>query len=147
MKKILLIFVVFISFLYADSLFTLDGVQKLDIYIANKTSFIGTKEKDEIKKLLKDELSQNGFIFGEVDPIVLVLAISSKEIDENFVINIDFILAEEVTAHRGGKNIKTFANTYQMSELIESNEPLEDTKRTIDIILQQFIKSHKQDNL
>jgi hypothetical protein len=122
-------------------------MRSLDIYIANKTPFIGHEEKAEITELLKTTLSENGFVFDAHDPINLIVAINSKEYDsDEFVINLDFILAEEVTAHREGKDVKTFANTYHTSELIESDEPFVDTMQTIEIMLQQFIKSYKLDN-
>lgn len=146
MKRFLTIFLAFCVSLFADSMYTLDNIKSLDIYIANKTSFIGSEEKEQLNKMLKTTLSENGFVFGSSDPVDLVLVIGSKEIDDEFVINIDFILAEEVTANRGGKNIKTFANTYQASELIQSDSPLEDTKQTIEMMLLQFIKSYKADN-
>lgn len=145
MKKFLFLSIFFISSLFGESLFTLDGVKNLNFYLANKTTFLGAKEKKEIESLVKEELEENGFTFGEVDAIILVLAISSKEVEERQVVNIDFILAEEVTAHRE-EDVKTFANTYQMSELIATDEAYEETLEMIKIMLHQFIKSHKEDN-
>ncbi len=146
MRRVLALIFILATLLRAESMYTLDNIKSLDVYIANKTPFIGSEEKEEITKLLVSTLSENGFVFNESDPIDLILSISSKEIDDESVINIDFILAEEVDAHRGGKTIKTFANTYQTNELIESDNPYIDTLSTIEMMLMQFIKSHKLDN-
>lgn len=146
MRRLIFLFLLLKSLLIADSMYTLDHIKNLSIYVASKTSFIGSEEKDNIKKLLETTLSENGFELNKADPIDLVVEISSKEVGDEFVININFILAQEVSATRGAKSVKTFANVYQNSMLIESDNPYKDTLDSIDILLLEFIKSYKEDN-
>ncbi|OHE06358.1 MAG: hypothetical protein A2513_02990 [Sulfurimonas sp. RIFOXYD12_FULL_33_39] len=115
------------------------------MYLANKTTFLGNEEKSEIEKIIKTKLQESGFIFGEVDPITLVVKISSKEVHDTQVVNIELRLSEEVTTHRKG-NIKTYAVTYFKSELIETSSPYEDTIEIINAMLDKFINAHKDDN-
>lgn len=131
--------------LFSDSFYTLDNVKSLNIYLANKTSFLGKEDKKRVEAIVKTKLLQNGFVFDEADPITLMIKISSKEIKDSYVVNIELRLAEEVTTHRKG-NIKTYANTYFKSELIETSTPYEDTIEIIEDMLEKFIKAHKDDN-
>lgn len=144
MKTLIFLFL-FSGMLFSDSFYTLDNVKSLNIYLANKASFLGKEEKKKIEQIVKAKLLQNGFVFEEADPITLMIKISSKEIKDTYVVNIELRLAEEVTTHRKD-NIKTYANTYFKSELIETSIPYEDTLETIEDMLEKFIKAHKDDN-
>lgn len=144
MIKLLLI-LCFSTLLFSKSLYTLDGVRNLNFYLVNKTDFLSSSNKQEIEKIIKDELIKNGFIFGKPDATLFLVSINAKEINDSFAINIEIGLAEDVTTHRKG-NIKTLAHTYLASELIESDRPYEDTVETIKLLLTQFLEAHKDDN-
>lgn len=144
MKTLIFLFL-FSGMLFSDSFYTLDNVKSLNIYLANKTSFLGKEEKKKVEAIVKAKLLQNGFVFDEADPITLMIKISSKEIKDSYVVNVELRLAEEVTTHRKG-DIKTYANTYFKSELLETSTPYEDTLEIIEDMLEKFIKAHKDDN-
>lgn len=146
MKKLVFLLLLLKSLLIADSMYTLDHIKNLSVYIASKTSFIGNEERVNIKKIIETTLSESGFVFDKPDPIDLVVEISSKEFGDEFAININFILAQEVSAIRGTNSVKTFANVYQNSLLISSDNPYKDTLESIDILLLEFVKSYKEDN-
>jgi len=103
------------------------------------------KEKDKIVKYIKGELTKAGFVLGKADSSTFFFKVNAKEVDDTYIINIQSGLAEEVTTSRKD-NIETFAYTYFASELIESDEPIEDTVEMIEFLLNQFIVAYKDDN-
>jgi hypothetical protein len=107
--------------------------------------FIGKDEKIQLKKFVKDKLLKAGFVFGKVDSAFIIVRLNAKEIDDTYIINIDLGLAEDVATFRKD-NTETFAYTYLAGSMIESDEPMEDTKEYIAFLLYEFIAAHKEDN-
>lgn len=144
MKKLLLILLI-CSSLFSKSIYTLDNVKNLHIYFANKSGFLDKQDKDKILQYIKNELTKAGFVLGKTDSSTFFLKVSAKEVDDTYIINVQSGLAEEVITRRKD-NIETFAYTYFASELIESDEPKEDTVEVIEFLLNQFIVAYKDDN-
>lgn len=144
MKSIILVLLIYTS-LFSKSIFTLDYVKDIGIFFSNKSGFIDKKQKQNINKLIKKELEKSGFVFGKPDSSTLVVKVKAKELDETYFISIQLGLAEDVITKRK-ENIETFAYTYLRSELIESDEPYEDTVEMIEFLLSEFILAHKDDN-
>ena len=144
MKKIILI-LLFNIYLLGSSIYTLDNIKNVGIYIENKTDFLGKEDKKKITEYITEELKKVGFIFGKTDSDTIVLKINSKELDGTYFIHVSFALAEDIITRREG-NIEALANTYLASELIESDEPTEDTIELVEFLLAQFIAAYKDDN-
>ena len=144
MKSLILVLLIS-STLFSNSIFTLDNVKNISIFFSNKSGFIDKEQKKSIKKYIQKELENAGFVFGKPDSNTMVIKIRAKELDDTYFISIQVGMAEEVITKREN-NIETFAYTYLRSELIESEEPYEDTVDMIDFLLNQFILAHKDDN-
>ena len=144
MKKLLFI-ILTCSSLFSASIYTLDNVKNLNIYFANKSGFLEKEQKNDISKSIKKELEKAGFIFGKADSVTFFVKVQAKEIDDAYIINIQLGIAEDVITKRKD-NIETFSFTYLRSELIESDEPYEDTVDMINFLLNEFIVAHKDDN-
>lgn len=144
MKKILL-FLLLNTYLFSSSIYTLDNVKNVGIYFENKADFLGKEDKKKIKDYITKELKKVGFVFGKTDSDTIVLKINSKELDGTYFIHVSFALAEDVITKREG-NIEALANTYLAGELIESDEPVEDTTEMVEFLLAQFIAAYKDDN-
>lgn len=143
--KLLLLILLTSSLLFGDSLYTLDGVKNLNLYLDNKAQCFSKDDKNNIEQFVKKELSSSGFVFGERDSIIFLVMLNSKQVGNTHAINIEIALAEEVEAIRG-KRLKTFALTYMASQMIESTQPYNDTIEALEMLLIDFTKSHKEDN-
>jgi hypothetical protein len=133
------------SALFSDSLYTLDGVKNLNLYLDNKAQCFSKNDKNKLEEFIKKELSSSGFVFGERDSIIFLVMLNSKQLGNTHAINIEIALAEEVEATRV-KKLKSFALTYLASQMIESTQPYNDTLEALEMLLIDFIKSHKEDN-
>ncbi len=145
MIRNLLIILFTCSLLFSKSIYTLDNVKNINLYFENKSGFLDKNQKESISKYIKTELEKASFIFGEADSIIFFVKVNAKELDGTYIINIQLGIAEEVVTNRKDK-IETFAYTYIGSEMIESDEPYEDTLEMIEFLLHQFIEAHKDDN-
>lgn len=148
MLKFILALSLLYTFVFSDSMFSLDKVQNFKIHIINSAGFLNKEEEKQINTFTKTKLKKAGFIFDEIDPIILFIKIKSIEIDEElYVINIQLYLAEDVEAKRGeNAKIKTFAYTYFISTMMESQDPYEDTLEAVNYLTCQLITSYKDDN-
>lgn len=142
MKAFLLIFFFSVSLLFSASIYTLDNVSSLNLYIANETDFI---DKKKLEQTLTDKLEKAGFVFGQTDALILVVKIKSLEIEESMAISISLGLGEEVKTKRKDE-IETFSYTYLESKFIEGYEPNADTMEALNALVDDFIEAHKDDN-
>ena len=142
MKSLFFLLFLGVSTLFSASIYTLDNVNALNLYIANETDFMNKKE---LKKELTSKLEKAGFVFGETDALILVVKIQSLEIEDSMAITVSVVLGEEVTTKRKDK-IETFSYTYLESKFIEGYEPKEDTMEALNSLIDDFIAAHKDDN-
>ena len=148
MTKIIFLLLFLYSSLFSFSMFTLDKVQNFKIHFINSAGFLSKDEQSKLTKYTKEKLQKReGFIFGEIDPIVLFIKVKSIEIDDElYAISVEFYLAEDVVSKQRDEDIKTFAYTYFKSILMESEDPYDDTLEAIDYLTCQFLKAYKDDN-
>lgn len=142
MKSLFLLFFLSVSSLFSASIYTLDNIRNLNLYIDNQTDFM---DKKELKKELSTKLEKAGFVFGETDALILVVKIQSLEIEESMAISIFLGLGEEVVTHRKDK-VETFSYTYLETKFIEGYEPKEDTTEALNGLIDDFIAAHKDDS-
>ena len=140
--KTLLVSLLFAAQLFSASIYTLDNIRDLNLYIDNQTDFM---DKKEIKETLTKKLEKAGFVFGETDALILVIKIKSLEIEESMAITVSVGLGEEVITKRKD-NIETFSYTYIESKFIEGYEPKEDTTEVLNTLIDDFIAAYKDDN-
>ena len=140
MKKIFLA-ILFSAQLFSASIYTLDNIRDLNLYIDNQTVFM---DKKELKKELTKKLEKAGFVFGVTDSLILVVKIQSLEIEDSIAIYISLGLGEEVITKRKDK-IETFSYTYMETKLIEGYEPKEDTNEALDTLINDFIAAYEDD--
>lgn len=148
MIKILLILLFSLNSLFALSMFTLDKTNNFKIHFINSAGFLSKNEQKQLIKYAKNKLQKRaGFIFNEIDPIVLFIKVKSIEIENGlYAIMVEFYLAEDVVTLRDKAKVKTFAYTYHQSTLMESEDPYEDTLEAIDYLTCQFLTAYKDDN-
>jgi len=141
MKKLLLTLLL-VTQAFSASIYTLDNIKDLNLYIDNQTDFM---DKKEIKQNLTKKLEKAGFVFGETDALILVIKIQSLETEDSVAIAVSIGLGEEVVTRRKDK-IETFSYTYMESKFIEGYDPKEDTNEALDSLINDFIEAHKDDN-
>lgn len=144
MKKLFLA-LIFANSLHCASLYTLDNVHSLNLYLAAEVNFLNQDKKVLLKNSVTQKLTKAGFLVGETDADVFVVKIDAKEVAESYVVIIEVGLGEEVTTKREDE-IETFAYTYLDSKLIETKEPYTQTLETLNVLIDNFIKAHKDDN-
>ena len=144
MKK-LLFSLLLSGHLFAQSYYTLDNVQNLNLYFASETDFLTQEQEDSIKQSVTQKLEKAGFVFGKTDAYIFVVRVESIEIEGSQAINIQIKLGEEVITKRKD-DIETFAYTYLESKLIEGFSPYQDTVETLNGMVDKFVASHKDDN-
>lgn len=147
MRYILILLLLYNS-LFSASMFTLDKVNNFKIHFINSAGFLDKQEQIKLTEFAKNKLKKKaGFIFDEIDPIVLFIKVKSIEIEDGlYSISVEFYLAEDIVTRRGKDNIKSFAYTYHQSTLMESEDPYEDTLEAIDYLTCQFLTAYKDDN-
>lgn len=95
--------------------------------------------------MITQKLTKAGFALGETDANILVVKIDALEAKETQVIHIEVGLGEEVITKRQN-NIQTFAYTYLASKFIKMQDPDKETLQALTILIDEFIKAHKEDN-
>ncbi|MDF1881690.1 hypothetical protein JHD50_10335 [Sulfurimonas sp. MAG313] len=140
-KKILFLLLLTTQ-LFSASMYTMDNIKDLNLYIDNQTNFL---DKKELEKSLKNKLEMEGFVFGKVDALILVIKVQALDIEDSVAIYISIGLGEEVITKRKDK-IETFSYTYLESKFIEAYEPKEDALEALDSLIDDFILAHKDDN-
>jgi len=135
------------SSLFSASMFTLENVNNLNVYLVQSTDFMDTQKEDEIKALIKKRLLSKGITSGNVDPATVFVRIESVSIKEITVIHVMLGLGEEVTSKRKDA-IETFAFTYHASDMMESekNDAYVDTIESIEMLVGEFLETYVEDN-
>ncbi len=133
------------SSLVSASIYTLDNVRSLNFYFSGNAGFITKEKKVQIEKRITQKLEKAGFIFGETDALIFVVKVDAIGVEETQVVNIQIGLGEEVVTKRKDQ-IETYAYTYLDKKFIEAFDPYEDTLESLDLLVDEFIQAHKDDN-
>ena len=133
------------SSLYCASLYTLDNVHSLNLYFASEAHFLNQEKKTALKDMITQKLTKAGFVLGETDANILVVKIDALEAKGTQSVHIEVGLGEEVTTKRKDK-IETFAYTYLDTKFIQVSDPYKETLNTLTLLIDGFIKAHKEDN-
>ncbi len=144
MKKLFLALLLSSS-LYSASLYTLDNVHSLNLYFSNQTKFLTKDQASILKEMVAEKLKKAGFVLGETDASILVVKIDAIELKGTQAVHIEVGLGEEVITKRKDK-IETFAYTYLDSKLLKMDDPYKETLGSLTLLIDAFIKAHKDDN-
>ena len=144
MKKLFLAFFLSTS-LYSVSLHTLDNVHSLNLYFASEAKFLSQDQKTLLKNMATEKLKKGGFLLGETDATIFIVKIDAIEMKEAHVVHIEVGLGEEVTTKRKDR-IETFAYTYLESKFLKTQDPYSQTLTSLALMIDAFIKAHKDDN-
>jgi hypothetical protein len=145
MMKSLFLALVFAGSLFSASLYTLDNVHSLNLYFSSDANFLTAEKKDELKSMITQKLEKAGFVFGETDADIFVVKVSALEIEDSLALHLEIGLGEEVVTKRKD-DIETFSYTYLASKFIEGYDPYEDTREELNVLVNEFIDAHKDDN-
>jgi len=146
MMKKLVLALLLSSSLFSASLYTLDNIHSLSFYFSNQAGFLSQEQEGILKKMVTDKLNKAGFIMGETDAPIFVVKIDALEIEGSQAIHLEVGLGEEVITKRKD-NIPTFAYTYLDSQFIEGySDPYKNTFESLTLLVDEFIKAHKEDN-
>ncbi|MDY0232678.1 MAG: hypothetical protein RBS11_01480 [Sulfurimonas sp.] len=144
MKKFIL-FLFLASSLFSDTFYTLDNIKNIRMYSTTSTTFLDKQKIAEIEEFAKKRLLEAGFIFDGDDSATFMIKIEAIEIQDTHAIYIEIGVGEEVKTLREG-DIYSFAFTYLVNDLIESDDPYTDTLESLDFLISQFIEAYKADN-
>ena len=146
MKKLLLLLFT-CSALFSASLFTLENVGNVNIYLANESAMVSEKQESEIKTYVTTELKKAGFVIGESDPSTFFVKIASFEFNNVVVVNLQVGLGEEVKTKRN-HGIETFAFTYSANDFFDtdSKSVKADIKESLEMLVSEFLETYKEDN-
>jgi hypothetical protein len=145
MMKSLFLALLFATLLFSASLYTLDNVHSLNLYFSSDANFLTKEKKAELTNMITKKLEKAGFVFGETDADILVVKVSALEVEDSLALHLEVGLGEEVITKRKD-DIETFSYTYLASRFIEGYDPYEDTQETLNILIDEFIAAHKDDN-
>lgn len=133
------------SSLFSASLYTLDNVHSLNLYFSNQANFLSKDQELLLKNMITEKLKKAGFVLGETDASVFVVKIDATEAKGVQVVHVEVGLGEEVITKRKDK-IETFAYTYLASKFIKVDNPYKETLESLTLLIDEFIKVHKDDN-
>lgn len=111
----------------------------------NKVGYMTKEQKKSLKNSVIEKLKKAGFVFGEADATTFMVKIESINVNDTEVIYVQIGLAEDVLTLRPG-NIHSFAFTYLANDFIESDEPMQDTIESVELLISEFLESYKDDN-
>lgn len=143
MKKLVIILALSLS-LFGAPFFTLDNLDNLRIFFMNKTDFIDKSEGEKIKGMAEKKLKAAGFRMNEVDASTFMIKIESIKLEKKYVVNTTVAIGEEIITNRK-ESPQTFAFTYYMNDLIDTDEPYEETMESIEFLMDAFIEAYNDD--
>lgn len=144
--KISLVLVLSTNFLYALSPFSLEGLKNVNVRVLSKDKLVS---KDTIKQIEKEtiaSLNKMG-IKTETDEFSnFLIKIETKEIDNQFVVNVSLILVESVNPIRD-RDLTNIAVTYQKSDFFVADELNEEVyESAVEFLLPIFEEQYIDEN-
>lgn len=143
MKKLLLI--LFIpAILFAAIPFTLDNLTNLRVFCMNKTDFIDKSQVSKIKTMAEEKLKSAGIVMNKIDASTVMIKLESLKLEKLYVVNVTLAVGEEIITKRKDSP-QTLAFTYFMNDMIDTDEPYDDTIESINFLLDGFVEAYIND--
>jgi len=132
--------------LYGAGFWTLSGLDKANIYIANKVAYLEASTKESIKEKIKQTLLKNSIKTDIQDAPTMMVSLEEIDGDETHYIYLKLELGEEVKTFRKDST-ETFAITFQATDFIEAEaEELDATiLESVDYLLAVFVEQLEED--
>lgn len=132
--------------LYGAGFWTLSGVDKANIYVANKVAYLKASTVDNIKNKIEQMMEKNSIKAYAQDAPTLMVSLEEIEGDETHYIYLKLELGEEVKTFRSDAT-ETFAITFQATDFIETDaEELDATVlESVDYLIAKFVEQYKED--
>jgi len=142
----ILFFLLFTLSLQAAGFWTLTGLQKANIYVANDLSYIKPETIKTIKIKMATMLKSNGILTHQQDSPTLMIKLEEISNDGVYYVYVKLALGEEVQTFRADKSA-TFALTYDSNDFIEVDAEELDSEilDSIDFLLSQFSEQYEDD--
>ncbi|WP_455755626.1 hypothetical protein [Sulfurimonas sp.] len=142
--KIIFFTILLSASLFSTSIFTVENVNNLKIYYANKSDFLNREQNKYIKTKTEEKFKSVGIELNKVDASAFMIKIESLEVEESHAVLVSIALGEEVLTNRKDK-IGTFAWTYYKTDLMEIDEPYKDILESVDYLVDEFIEAYLDD--
>ena len=148
MHKILFILLTFSLIIHAESMFSLEGVQKVYLVVEIGGKDVPKGYKTLIMEQLQETTSELNIDTGGFDQRSLAVLVSESYIGSLKVVTVKLVIGEQV--RREGISAKSFALTYMDSEQfvlakgIDLEEKIEDA---MDTLLARFSDQYEEENL
>ena len=105
-------------YLFGAGFWTLSGLTKANIYVANKIAYLDPQTIIQAKETMIKVLEKNSIKTKEQDSPTLMLELEDIENDDSHYVYIKLALGEEVKTFRKTKD-QTFAITYMGTDFID----------------------------
>ena len=149
LKQILILLLISIGSLNADSMFLLTKIKNVYLVVENYSTNISNTIKKDIKESLKSTTDELNIDSSGYSHRTLVVMIYNSSVNNTLILNVDLLLGEEVK--RLDDNEEVYALTYEKRSTIvvgdKIGEDLEDeVLDNVDILLSDFIEQYEEDN-
>jgi len=133
-------------YLFGAGFWTLTGLTKANIYVANKIAYLDPQTIVQAKETMLKVLEKNAIKTKEQDSPTLMLELEDIENEESHYVYIKLALGEEVQTFRKTKD-KTFAITYMKTDFIDVDVSDLDTAvlESLNALLFDFIEHFEDD--
>ncbi|MBT3280530.1 MAG: hypothetical protein HOJ96_01695 [Campylobacteraceae bacterium] len=149
LKQILILLLISIGSLNADSMFLLTKIKNVYLVVENYNTNISNTIKKDIKESLKSTTDELNIDSSGYSHRTLVVMIYNSSVNNTLILNVDLLLGEEVK--RLDDNEEVYALTYEKRSTIvvgdKIGEDLEDeVLDNVDLLLSDFIEQYEEDN-
>ena len=146
MIRLLSLLLIYNLHLLAGEFWTLTGLTKANIYVANKIAYLNPQTIVKAKETMLEVLEKNAIKTQEQDSPTLMLELEDIENDESHYVYIKLALGEEVQTFRKTKD-QTFAITYMGTDFIDVDASDLDAAvlESLNSLLLDFIKQFEDD--
>ena len=136
------------SSLLAQTPYTLVGLDTMGLKVKSMSESPKLTQTmlDPIEKIVEERLNDAGITTKGFNPITLVFKVDLQTYGKTDLLFIEIILNEEVITQRKGA-VPTYARTYYMQDVIETENAIADAKESIlDFLLLEFLEQYKEEN-
>ncbi len=145
MKKLLLL-LFFVSFSYAVSPFSLEGIKAVNLAFVDKEKLLEPSQKEKIKNEIITRLKQLGVKTQSDDFSNFIIKIDGLKVADKYVVNVRMFIVENVTPERN-KEHYTVGITYQKDDFFEADNLNNDLYESIiDYLFADFEEQYIDEN-
>ena len=145
MKKLLL-FISLLSFTYALTPFSLEGLKEFNVKVWNKNDLLTQAQADELKLKIEEKLTPLGLKLHSKTFSNMLVKLEGVEVDETTVVNVTIAIIEDAHPARD-KEMINMTMTYTINDLFDSTDVVSDIYESVlSYLLEDFIEQYKNEN-